>query len=61
MKVVCEVDIGNDAEHPDTKIIVEGDPFYKSGFVTLSIGSYSYEVRPHELIRAIELTRSDMV
>lgn len=59
MKVVCTLDIGNDATYPDTKVTLEGDPLAKGGFVHLRIGDDLYEVRPQELAAALQRVRSD--
>ena len=58
MKVTCEIGIGNDQDHPDTKIVFEGEPLGDSGFIHLRIGSYVYEVRPDEIHEAVDRVRS---
>lgn len=59
MKVICELDIGNDQTHPGVKVVFEGDPMSKSGFVHLRIGEVIYELRPTDIVAAIQRTRSD--
>ncbi len=59
MKVTCELEIGNNQTHPDTKIIFEGDPMQKSGFVNIRIGDNTYEVRPADITAALHRVRSD--
>jgi hypothetical protein len=59
MKVICELEIGNNEDFPNTKIQIEGNPFQSSGFVHLVVDGKSYEVRPTEVMEAIKRTRSD--
>lgn len=61
MKVTCELSIGNDAEYPSTKIYIIGEPDIKSGFINLEIEGSVFEVRPQDLIEAVNRTRSDGV
>lgn len=61
MRVICELDIGNDEDYPNTKIELQGDPFQSSGFIHLTVGGHTYEVRPQELIEAVDRVRSDNV
>ncbi len=59
MKVTCEIDIGNNQEYPDIKIVFIGDPTKSSGFVNICIDGKSYEVRPSDILLAINRVRSD--
>jgi len=59
MKVICEIDIGNNQEYPDTKVLIIGDPTKKSGFVNICIDGKSYEVRPTDVYAALDRVRSD--
>jgi len=61
MKVTCELSIGNDVDYPSTKIYVIGEPTSKSGFIHLKVEGKVFEVRPFELIEAVNRTRSDGV
>ena len=61
MKVTCELAIGNDADYPNTKIYIIGEPDVKSGFIQLEVEGKVFEVRPAELIAAVERTRSEGV
>lgn len=57
MQVSCELSIGNNQDYPNTKILIEGDPFEKSGFIQMRINNTIYELKPHELIAAVERVR----
>jgi len=59
MKVTCELNIGNDQEHPGVKILFEGEPTEKRGFIHLRIGDVQYELRPSEVAAALQRVRSD--
>lgn len=59
MKVTCELDVGNNQEHPNTKVIFEGDPMQESGFVHIRIGDSTYDVRPSDVAAALQRVRSD--
>lgn len=59
MKVTCELGIGNDQDHPNTKIVFQGNPMEDSGFIHLIIGDCVYEVRPQEIHEAVDRVRSN--
>ena len=59
MKVICELEIGNNQDHPDTKIILSGNPLQRSGFIDIMIGHEVYEVDPDELLEAIKRVKSE--
>ena len=58
MKVTCELGIGNDQDHPNTSILIEGYPFEDSGFIHLVVDGKTYEVKPWELVEAVGRVRS---
>jgi hypothetical protein len=61
MRVSCELAIGNDQDHTNTSVFVEGNinGLFPSHFIDLRINGTVYEVNPSELIAAVERVRND--
>jgi len=60
MKVTCELEIGNNQKHAGKHFFIEGYPGKPRGFIHIHINGTMYEIRPSELIAAVERTRSDL-
>lgn len=58
MRVQCQLDIGNDAEFPQTKIVLKGHPLSANAWIRICIDGKEYEVCPKELVAAIDRVRS---